>query len=383
MESIGEKLRTKREELGLSVDQIARDTNIAKRYIISLEEEDFDAFPGEPYLVGFLRTYSESIGLVPEEIISLYKNFKIQEQPLPITELLETKKKRPVLVISIIVIIAGLVIGGFFLIPRIAELSENRKIARERKIEAIAPTGVSYNMTDEILERRFFEGDEIIIALEGEEYPVLLASVGENLTIAAPSGDMSLSLGEEKLLDLEGDGRADIKIFVRDIDRNSERRSVIIRFDRFTQKTVASSLGTITSDKEGAPGSAEIAAAEPSLPSLGSATLASRGQKTVTILESPIPKPITLDIIFRGYCLLRYVIDNQAREERYFHKGETFRLEANRQVMLWISNAGSFKARISGRDVDMGRPGEVATKLLTWEKDEETGAYKLQLIPVY
>ena len=374
MESIGEKLRTKREELGLSIDQIARDTNIAKRYIKSLEEEEFDAFPGEPYLFGFLRTYSERLGLVTEEIISLYKNVKIQEQPLPMTELLETKKKRPFLVISIIVIIAGLGTGGFFLVPRILEQSEKREIAKEQKIEAIAPTGVSYNMTDEILERRFFEGDEIIIALEGAEYPVLLASVGENLTIAAPSGDISLSLGEEKLLDLDGDGREDIKVFVRDIDRDSERRSVIIRFDRFTQKTVASTLEAITP---------EIATAEPSIPSLGSATLASRGQKTVTILESPTPGPITLDIIFRGYCLLRYVTDNQTREERYFHKGETFRLEASRQVMLWISNAGSFKARISGRDVDMGRPGEVATKLLTWEKDEETGANKLQLIPVY
>ena len=337
--------------MGISIDQIARDTNIAKRYIKSLEEEEFDVFPGEPYLVGFLRTYSETLGLVPEEIISLYKSFKIQEQPLPMTELLETKKKRPFLVISIIVIITGLGAGGYFLIPRILELSKSREIAKEQKIEAIAPTGVSYNMTDEILERRFFEGDEIVIALEGKEYPVLLASVGENLTVVAPSGDISLSLGEEKLLDLDGDGREDIKVFVRDIDRDSERRSVIIRFDRFTQKTVASTLGAITP---------EIAAAEPSIPSLGSATLASRGQKTVTILESPTPGPITLDIIFRGYCLLRYVTDNQTREERYFHKGETFRLEASRQVMLWVSNAGSFKARISGRDVDMGRPGEVA-----------------------
>jgi hypothetical protein len=88
-------------------------------------------------------------------------------------------------------------------------------------------------------------------------------------------------------------------------------------------------------------------------------------------------------MIFRGYCLLRYLADGRTREERYFHKGETFRLEAESEVMLWISNAGSFKAKIGGRDVDMGRPGEVATKIVRWIQDEETGTWQLRIIPVY
>ena len=58
MESFGEKLRATRENLGYSIEQIARDTHIAKKYLIALEDEDFSIFPGETYLKGFLQNYS-------------------------------------------------------------------------------------------------------------------------------------------------------------------------------------------------------------------------------------------------------------------------------------------------------------------------------------
>ena len=94
MESIGDKLRVEREQKGLSIEQIARDTNIAKRYLEALEIEDFSVFPGDPYLIGFLRNYAEYLGIDPEEMVLLYKNFTIQSQPVPMDELLE--RKRPV-----------------------------------------------------------------------------------------------------------------------------------------------------------------------------------------------------------------------------------------------------------------------------------------------
>ncbi|MFW5843595.1 MAG: helix-turn-helix domain-containing protein, partial [Spirochaetota bacterium] len=87
MESIGEKLKTARKEKGYSLDQVSRETHIAKRFVEALEEEDFDAFPGEPYLIGFLKTYSIFLDLDPQEMVNLYKSFKLQEQPAPIDEL--------------------------------------------------------------------------------------------------------------------------------------------------------------------------------------------------------------------------------------------------------------------------------------------------------
>ena len=77
MESFGEKLRNAREKANYSIEQIARDTHISKRYLIALEDEDFSVFPGETYLKGFLKNYAEYLGLNSEEIVNIYKNITI------------------------------------------------------------------------------------------------------------------------------------------------------------------------------------------------------------------------------------------------------------------------------------------------------------------
>ena len=58
MNAIGDQLKTAREARGLSIEYVADETNIAKRYITAMENEDFSVFPGEPYIVGFLRNYA-------------------------------------------------------------------------------------------------------------------------------------------------------------------------------------------------------------------------------------------------------------------------------------------------------------------------------------
>ena len=87
--------------------------------------------------------------------------------------------------------------------------------------------------------------------------------------------------------------------------------------------------------------------------------------------------------MFRGYCFVRSVVDGGERDEQYFNKGETLRLDASNTVQLWISNAGALSARISGKDVPLGKPGEVVSWLIKWDKNSEGGNYELKLIPVY
>ena len=83
MTPIGEQLRAARERKGLTLDRVADETNIAKRYIAGLEAEDFTVFPGDPYVIGFLRNYADYLGLPSDEFVNTYKNIKIQEQPMP------------------------------------------------------------------------------------------------------------------------------------------------------------------------------------------------------------------------------------------------------------------------------------------------------------
>jgi cytoskeleton protein RodZ len=88
METFGKKLTEARTARGLDFDQVSRETNITRRYLEALEREDFSVFPGEPYLLGFLRNYCDYLGLNANEIISAYKNLKIQETPIPLKELM-------------------------------------------------------------------------------------------------------------------------------------------------------------------------------------------------------------------------------------------------------------------------------------------------------
>src|SRR4030042_6262263 len=91
MESFGERLREAREKLNLTVEQVSRDTHIARRYVEGLEREDFSGFPGETYTLGFLRNYAAFLSLNADEMVALYRNLMLQEQPIPMTELLETR----------------------------------------------------------------------------------------------------------------------------------------------------------------------------------------------------------------------------------------------------------------------------------------------------
>ena len=59
MESYGAILREKRESKDLSIEQVSREAAITVQYLNGLENEKDEIFPGEPYLVGFLKNYAE------------------------------------------------------------------------------------------------------------------------------------------------------------------------------------------------------------------------------------------------------------------------------------------------------------------------------------
>lgn len=67
--SIGATLRERRLELGISLDEVVARTRIRKSYLEALETEQFDAFPGDTYLKGYLKGYAECLGLDPQVLL--------------------------------------------------------------------------------------------------------------------------------------------------------------------------------------------------------------------------------------------------------------------------------------------------------------------------
>ena len=71
---IGSTLKRSRQELGLSFEDVERETNIRQRYLEALEREDYGALPGAVYAQGFLKTYANYLNLDGEELSQELKN---------------------------------------------------------------------------------------------------------------------------------------------------------------------------------------------------------------------------------------------------------------------------------------------------------------------
>ncbi len=379
MESIGSRLKKAREERGYSIEQVSRETNIARKYLRALENEDFSDFPGDTYLLGFLRNYSDYLGLDSDEMVAFYKNLKIQEQPAPIEELLEPPRsgKFPVILIAFL-LIAAAGLGAFYkfyYLPSSAGGAEkvSAEVKKEPEQQTAEKRKADLELKDSVVEKYFKEGAVVSVPVDGKNLSVVFKSAGDDVVLSYPAGEGKFKLGKRQPVDLDGDGNVDIYITVNDIDKNAG--GAVLRFDRFINESMDKDNREAAADTENA--------GEKKAVNLGSTNNASRKKPVKVILSAEKEEPFILDMTFRGYCFVRSVVDNGRREEQYFNKGETLRLDVTESVQLWISNAGIISARLSGKDVVFGRPGEVVSYLIKWDRNRETGKFELRMIPVY
>lgn len=62
-ESLGEKLRLKREEKNISIKEVSDELKIPTEYLSAIEKEDWSKIPGEIYIKNFLKTYCDFLGV--------------------------------------------------------------------------------------------------------------------------------------------------------------------------------------------------------------------------------------------------------------------------------------------------------------------------------
>ena len=91
---VGPLLRASRMRIGEDLRDISQTLRIRYPYLMAIEEDRFDALPGQPYAVGFVRAYADHLGLDSEEVVRRFKDeFSIGGQrktelsfPTPLTE---------------------------------------------------------------------------------------------------------------------------------------------------------------------------------------------------------------------------------------------------------------------------------------------------------
>jgi cytoskeletal protein RodZ len=352
VESLGEKLKTARELKNLSFEQVSRETNIASRYLQALEAEDFSGFPGEPYIFGFLKNYGAYLALDVPELLSLYRALKIQEQPIPVEQLLKNPSPLPRVIAAVVIVLVILAAGGgIFLFARFSQKNTAETPA--------VRTPVEYTLASGSLERRFYEGDSLLVTAGANQYKLELSNLGETVTITTPSGELRLDLSQRVNVDINNDGITELHITAADFEKNKRETGALLRFESSAADTVL------------VPALAEsISPLGPNDSSLSAAAV---------IFSSPQAYPFTLQSNFQGYCMFRWEIlferDRRDRNEQYFQRGNELNIQAQNGIRVWVSNAQAAKVQVigGGRTVplELGGAGEVVVADVRWVRDDE------------
>jgi len=72
MPSFGEELRRERELRRITLREVAESTKVNLRYLQALESNDFEHLPGGVFNRGFVRAYSQYIGIDPDAMVDAY-----------------------------------------------------------------------------------------------------------------------------------------------------------------------------------------------------------------------------------------------------------------------------------------------------------------------
>jgi cytoskeletal protein RodZ len=69
---LGKLLKEKREEKGMSLEELQTATKIQKRYLAAIEDGNYDVLPGTFYARAFIKNYCEAVGLNYETVFDEY-----------------------------------------------------------------------------------------------------------------------------------------------------------------------------------------------------------------------------------------------------------------------------------------------------------------------
>jgi len=70
--TLGEKLRSAREERGISISEVAEQTRISRLYLEGIDTDDYKSLPGGIFNKGFIRSYAKYVGIDEQEALLDY-----------------------------------------------------------------------------------------------------------------------------------------------------------------------------------------------------------------------------------------------------------------------------------------------------------------------
>ncbi|TWB23938.1 MULTISPECIES: helix-turn-helix domain-containing protein [Nitrospirillum] len=117
-ETVGDILRMRREELGYDLTGVANVLRIRRPYLEAIEDGRYGDLPGQAYILGFLRSYADLLGIDSGDLLNRFKDetaghVRPAELYLPIP-VSENRVPSGALIVGAVVLAAALY-GGWYL----------------------------------------------------------------------------------------------------------------------------------------------------------------------------------------------------------------------------------------------------------------------------
>jgi len=134
---IGSALCERRQEMGLTLDDVAEQTKIRKTYIRALEEERFEELPGKVYVVGFLQNYARFLGVPVEPLVRALedrdqgttKNEKLlQPSEFRVAATVPTSKSPVRIAVWLAAVLLLLAVAGFYFVPGLIDSNRQETV---------------------------------------------------------------------------------------------------------------------------------------------------------------------------------------------------------------------------------------------------------------
>lgn len=224
----GTQLAARRQELGLSIEQVASQLNLASRQIQAIETDNYAALPGMASVRGFIRAYAKLLKVEPAPLLLLIANETIGPSgalplgpPLSTTPFSDNRlssmsryslPSKPVMIVLLIALLVATLIGWHLeLIPGLPQ-SMTSKLGKGLTFlsasGASAPETVSVGAADTPYTTSAGMATEPIIA----SIAVQAATPVPSGALAAPAaGDAAINAKDMLVLKMREDSWVEIK----------------------------------------------------------------------------------------------------------------------------------------------------------------------------
>ena len=196
--SCGEMLANKRSEKELSVNQVAREIKIEPHVIEMIENDDFKSIGAPVFVKGYLRQYSEVVGLDPDLIIEKYSAINTIEDSPPIVNDSVDQISKYVLTPKIILIAIFVILISFGVLATVFGIfANNETVVIKMETEAESQESLLPSVTAPQIDLSETQIDETFeMEAEAESQESLLISTSNEFFTAENLMNLTISFSD-------------------------------------------------------------------------------------------------------------------------------------------------------------------------------------------